>query len=223
MTSLTTRLATASGIAPSSPRPTSTRSLRSFLATTRMTPSSTRARPIFQASATRIEYSSMVSGCVEGSISTATWLPLPRSKSRSLASRVWICGAVSVPVRSVTCALSGGTATSARTEAKPASRTPAATRASQRPGMGLLLRRRAGLAEIDRRRLRDGLFVLDAEARLHQVAEQHRREVDRELAYEHVVFLHRLDVAVTGDRDAVLRAFELRLQVAEVRVRLELR
>ncbi len=46
----------------------------------------------------------MVSGCVEGSISTAIWLPFARSKSRSCESRVWICDAESVPVRSVTCA-----------------------------------------------------------------------------------------------------------------------
>src|ERR1700704_2024769 len=214
----------ASGIALSRPRPSSTRRFRSFLATTRMTPSSTRARPIFQASATRIEYSSMVSGWVEGSISTAIWLPLPRSKSlrRESRSRSW--DAESVPVRSVTCALSGGTPTSARAETRPARRTPAATRPSQRLRMrGLPLGRRAGLAEIDRRRFGDGFFVFDAEARLHLVAERHRREVDRELAYEHVVFLYGFYVAVARDRDAVLGAFELRLQVAEVRVRLELR
>src|SRR5204863_4051246 len=87
---------------------------------------------------------------------------------------------------------------------------------------GLPLRRRGGLAEIDRRRLGDGLFVLDTEARLHRVAEQHRRQVDRKLAYEHVVFLYGLYVAIARDGNAVLRALELRLQVAEVRVRLEL-
>src|SRR5207247_2003488 len=108
-------------------------------------------------------------------------------------------------------------------EVRPARRTPAATRPSQRPRMeGLPLRRRGGLAEIDRRRLGDGLFVFDAEARLHRVAEQHRRQVDRKLAYEHVVFLYGFYVAVARDGNAVLRALELRLQVAEVRVRLEL-
>src|SRR5947209_5085419 len=99
-----------------------------------------------------------------------------------------------------------------------------ATRPSQRLRMrGLPLGRRAGFAEIDRRRFRDGFFVFDAEARFDLVAEQHRREVDRELADEHVVFLYGLYVAVARDRDAVLGAFELRLQVAEIRVRLELR
>src|SRR5438105_15188514 len=172
-----------------------------------MTPSSTRARPIFQASATRIEYSSMVSGWVEGSISTAIWLPLPCSKSLKRESRSRSWDAESVPVRSVTCALSGGTTTSARAETSAARRTPAATRPSQRLGMrGLPLGRRAGLAEIDRRRFRDGFFVFDAEARFDLVAAQHRREVDRKLAYEHVVFLHGLHVAVSRVRDAVRRA-----------------
>ena len=59
--------------------------------------------------------------------------------------------------------------------------------------------------------------------RLHLVAEHHRGEVDRELAHRHVVVLHRLDVAVARHGDAVLGALELRLQVAEVLVGLELR
>ena len=66
-------------------------------------------------------------------------------------------------------------------------------------------------------------FVLDRELRLHVEPEHHRREVGRERAHRGVVVLHRLDVAVARDRDAVLGAFELRLQVAELRVRLEVR
>jgi hypothetical protein len=42
------------------------------LATTRIAPSSIFLRPIFQLSATRNEYCSMVSGAVVGTISTAT-------------------------------------------------------------------------------------------------------------------------------------------------------
>src|SRR5258708_20305812 len=193
------------------------RSLRSFLATTRMAHSSTRSRPILEASATRTEYCSMVSGWVEGSISTAIWMPLPRSNSlrRESRSRSW--DAESVPVRSVTCALSGGTATSARAEARPARRTPAATRPGQHLRMrGLLLGRRAGLAEIDRRRLGDGLLVFDAEARLHLVAEKHRSQIDRKLAYEHVVFLHRLDVAVGRDPHSVPVASTLPLHAPKL-------
>src|SRR5882724_1217479 len=222
MTSLTMRLATASGIAPSSPRPTSMRSLRSSLATTRIAPSSTRTRPTFQASATRIEYCSMVSGWVEASISTAIWLPFARSKSRNRDSRLWTCGAESVAVRSVTRAFSGGMPTSPKADSAKSSAAPAAARPSRRWSIELL-GGRSRLAEIDRRRLGDGFLVLDGEVGLGLVAEHHRRQVDRELADEHVVFLHRLDVAVARHRDAVFRALELRLQVAEIGVRLELR
>src|SRR6188508_3304041 len=65
-------------------------------------------------------------------------------------------------------------------------------------------------------RLRYGGLVLDLERRLHVVAEDLRRHVHRELAYGRVVVLHGVDVAITRDGDAVLRAFELRLEVAEV-------
>src|SRR6266404_9487836 len=80
------------------------------------------------------------------------------------------------------------------------------------------LRRRA---EVDRWRLGDRLFVLDAELRLRLEAEEHRGEVDRELAHVGVELLHRLDIALARHRDAVLGALELRLQLAEVLVGLE--
>ena len=66
------RLAMASGNAPSSPRPTSIRSLRSSLAIKSSTPSSTPLRPSFHCSATRIPYCSTVSGCVVGTSNTAS-------------------------------------------------------------------------------------------------------------------------------------------------------
>jgi len=44
------------------------------------------SRPSFQPSATRIAYCSIASGCVVGTMRTATWLPLLRWKARSLAS-----------------------------------------------------------------------------------------------------------------------------------------
>src|SRR5258705_535144 len=223
MTSLTMRLAIASGIAPSSPRPTSMRNLRSSLATTRIAPSSTRTRPTFQASATRIEYCSMVSGWVEGRINTAIWLPFARSKSRNRESRLWTCDAESVAVRSVTRAFSGGMPTSPKADSANSSAAPAAARPSRRLSIELLGGRSGRFAEIDRRRLGDGFLVLDGEVGFGLVAEHHRRQVDRELADEHVVFLHRFDVAVARHRDAIFRAFELRLQVAEIRIRLELR
>ncbi len=82
--------------APSRPYPTSMRSLRSFLAMTSNAPSSIFRRPIFQASATRIEYCSMVSGSVVDTIRTAIWLPFLASKS----FRVCVSDAMS-PLESV--------------------------------------------------------------------------------------------------------------------------
>ena len=76
--------------------------------------------------------------------------------------------------------------------------------------------------EANRRRLRDLRLVLDREVRLRLVAEHHGGEVGREAAHGHVVVLHRRDVAVARHRDPVLRALELRLQVAEVLIRLQL-
>src|SRR5882724_8708853 len=78
-------------------------------------------------------------------------------------------------------------------------------------------------AEIDRGWFGDRLLVLDRELRLRLEAEEHRGEVVREGAHQRVELLHRLDVALTRDGDAILGALELRLQVAEVLVGLELR
>ena len=69
-----------------------------ILATTRMAPSSIFLRPIFHASATRIEYCSIVSGCVVGTISTAIWLPFFASKSRKVRSSEAMSSLLSVPV-----------------------------------------------------------------------------------------------------------------------------
>jgi len=54
------------------------------LATTSSAPSSIFLRPIFQASATRIENCSMDSRSVVGTISTAIWLPFLVSRSFSV-------------------------------------------------------------------------------------------------------------------------------------------
>ena len=114
MISLMIRLAVASLSAPSSPYPTSMRSLRSSLAITSSAPSSTFLRPIFQASATRIEYCSMVSGCVVGTISTAIWLPFLSSSPLNVCVSDAMSPADSVPVWSTTRPDKGGTATSAK-------------------------------------------------------------------------------------------------------------
>ncbi|MNR44715.1 hypothetical protein D3C85_1634900 [compost metagenome] len=68
-------------------------------------------RPAFHASATRMLYWSMVSGSVVGTISTKIWLPRCCSYSASTFSSAARCWGASVPVRSVTRWVSGGTAT----------------------------------------------------------------------------------------------------------------
>src|SRR5216683_7258958 len=81
----------------------------SFLAMTNTAPLSLPFWPIFQASATRSEYSSMVSGLVVGTIRTASWLVVRASQAASLASNACRSPAESVPVTSVTRAESAGT------------------------------------------------------------------------------------------------------------------
>src|SRR6201991_1183905 len=191
-----------------------------------MAPSSTFLRPIFHASATRSEYCSMVSGCVVGTISTATWLPFRASKSFRVRSSEAISPLLSVAVLSTTRPVSGGTATSA-SAANAQHSISARSEALAVFIAGAFLRlprllrwsgRRRCRIEIDLGRSRDFLLVLDREVRLLLVAEHHRRQVVGERAYRDVIVLHRLDVAVARHRDAVLGAFQLRHQIAEQRV-----
>ena len=85
-------------------------------------------------------------------------------------------------------------------------------------GLGLDLRRRlSGRVEVDRRRREIAASFSTVKFGFGLVAEHLRRQVGRELAHRDVVVLHRLDVALARDGDAVLGALELRLQIAEVR------
>src|SRR5208283_364043 len=161
-------------------------------------------------------------------MSTAIWLPFFASKSASLASMRLTAPPDNVPVRSVTRAVSGGTATSAL--ATSAAR-PATTLTASRDIRSLILVRRcAGRGrcggwgrcagrrrrrEIHGRRLGNRRFVLDGEIRLLLVAELHRRQIGGERSHRDVVVLYRLDVAVARHGDAILRALELGLQIAE--------
>src|SRR3954452_519368 len=95
----------------------------------------------------------------------------------------------------------------------PRSRSAAARFSASWARSRLLLR-----AEVHCRRLGDRLLVLHRELRLGLEAEHHRREIVREGAHERIEFLHRLDVALPRDGDAVLGALELRLEIAEVLV-----
>src|SRR6266403_4545707 len=200
------------------------RSLRSFLAATSSAPSSIFLRPIFQASATRSEYCSMVSGAVVGTISTATWLPFLSSKFLMVCVSDATSLLESVPVWSTTRPDSGGTATSAA--AATAQHIPSvrmqALAAFITANLELLCRCGGRWIEIHLRRGRDCLFVVDREVGLLLVSERHRGQVGRERADRHVIILHRLDVAIARHRDAGLGAFQLRHQVAKQRVGFEL-
>src|SRR6202046_831539 len=198
------------------------RSLRSFLATTRSAPSSTFLRPIFQASATRIAYCSMVSGSVVGTIKTAIWLPFLSSRPLRVCVSAAISPALSVPVWSTTRPVSGGTATSAKAakaQHSSSSRIEALA-ADIAVNAGLFGRRRV---EIHLRRGRDFLFVLDREVRLRLVSEHHRRQVGRERTNGHIIVLYRLDIAIARYRDAIFSHLQMRHQVAKHRVGYELR
>src|SRR5687767_12298175 len=215
------------------------RTLRSSFATMSSTPSSTRLRPSFHCSTTRIEYCSISSGFVVGTISTATWLPLRVSKVASLASIAARWSGVSVLVRSVTRVLSGGTGISAATAggrntsaaANSARSSAIFTMDKLLPGNRILVRwarrgRRSwrgcgGLAEVDLGRLADRLLVLDRELRLLLVTQHHRREIGRELPHGHVVLLHGLDEALTRHGYAILRALALRQHAPEIGVGLD--
>src|SRR5947209_1544361 len=206
------------------------RSLRSSFATTRMAPSSTLLRPIFQASATRIEYCSMVSGCVVGTISTATWLPLRASKSCSVLSSEAISPLLSVAVLSTMRPVSGGTATSAsaaNAKASISASSEALATFIAKPSLSpRLFGWRGGRGrgiEVDLGRCGNFLFVLDRKVRLFLIAEHHRSEVGRDRADGDVIVLYRLDVAVARHRDAVLGALQLGHQIPEQRIRFQLR
>src|SRR5579864_4532790 len=222
------------------------KSLRSFFATTSSAPSSTRLpptslRPSLQLSATRKEYWKMSSGAVVGTMSTASCEPLAASNAASFCSSEFCCPAVRVPVRSVTRAASFGigcrpcAAAGRATPRRSASAKGAAQRrpASARRLVGSLFggwgrrwgagRRGGAGVEVDLRRRRDLLLVGDREIRLHRETEHLGGEIHRERAHGDVVVLHRLNVAVASHGDAVLRAFELRLQIGESLVGLQLR
>src|SRR6185436_9574985 len=187
------------------------RKARSSFAITSSAPSSAPLRPSFHCSATRSAYCSIGSPPVVRIITTAIWLPFRFSNASSMRSSAAFCSAPSVPVWSTTRAIAGMAVSAFPVNGRKANS------ANARSLNTLLLR-----AEIDLGRRGDGLLVLDCEVRLRLVAEHHRGEVGRERAHRDVVCLDRLYIAVARYRDAVLGAFELRLQFAEVGVGLEL-
>src|SRR5690606_12570228 len=182
-------------------------------ATSTSTASSTPSRPIRHSSKTRRAYCSIDSGWVLATTSTCSWLPLLRCRSSACRPSAARSLAARVPVVSTTGESSGGMATSCWARAgNPA--TAASSSASSRAatladavaraaviaggpsarGLRLWLGRRGvGATEVDRRRLLDGAFVLDADVRPRAVAEHLRDQVLRERAHVRVVVLHQLD------------------------------
>src|SRR3569623_1614204 len=217
---------------PCTPRPASMRKRRSAgglsFATTRITPSSTPLRPSFHSSATRMLYCSMASGAVLGISKTAIWLPVRSSYSRSTFSRALRCSGCSMPAMSLTCPFKGGTATNS---CACANRHSSASMNAGRQRNCFIRRVPAYIAdymcclftEIDGGRGRNAFLVFDRERGMHLVAEHLGRQVGRKAARERVVFLHALDVALACDRNPVFGAFELRLQIAEAGIRIQLR
>src|SRR5574337_174727 len=199
------------------------RTWRSRLAISSSTPSSVPLRPILLASATASEYSSIGWPPVLPTISTTSCAPLAFCSATSEASSWSIWAAVKVPVRSVTCRVSFGMAGSACSKAG-ASNSAASIGSRRRiTSVHRGCRRRCAGAEVHRGRGGNRLLVVHAEVRLDVIAEHLRGQVVGEGADHRVVLLHRLYIAVTRDGDAVLGTFQLRLQVLEQAVGLQLR
>src|SRR3984885_14141155 len=102
-------------------------------------------------------------------------------------------------------------------------RHPTRSRLLRRGARGGRGGRRAAATEVHGRRPRDLGLVLHREVRLHRILEDHRGEIGRERAQRHVVLLHGLDIAIARHRDAILGALELRLQIAKILIRFQLR
>src|SRR5690606_23577280 len=220
------------------------RTRRSSMATTSSTPSSTSSRPRRHSSYTRTAYWAMSSGIVVETTNTCSWLPFRCCSASAWDSSRCTVAESSVPVVSTTGESSGGTG--ARSCANPcsgrnraSSKTSATTMRPDQGSQGALRRGGAGTArrrgsairrrrpgraaEVHLRRLLDLLQVVDGEVRPGLVPEHLRRQVLRELPDVGVVVLHRGDVALALDGDAVLGALQLRLQLQKVLVGLELR
>ena len=81
-----------------------------------------------------------------------------------------------------------------------------------------------GPSELDLRHRGHGFLILDGEVGFRcEVEEILRGQVGRKIPDAFVEFCDLIDVPFPGDGDAVLRAFELRLEIAEVAVGFQVR
>ena len=216
-------------------------------------PSSTccRHRPCARASTvstTRMEYCSISSGCVVGTISTAICAPLAASNAASFCSsaalllggerageigdaraelREW----AAVPAPQAQPCASAASCSQQQRQRKPASATGAARRcASLRLGLsaGGAGGAVAGAAACWCRSSTVGAVEICCSFATVKFGFTWKPNIfavrfTGNGAHRDVVALHRLDVAVARHGDAILGAFDLRLQIAEVLIRLQLR
>src|SRR5688572_9059310 len=229
------RFAVASGSAPSSPYPTSTRILRSRTNTNSTTPLSSLARPARHAWAVRtVKSSSEELGGKAGKVATRIWFEVSSSNCLSRAFRRASTSAGRMPAWSVTKSRGTGGGDCAAAAVASISHSGSAASTSGPPARGVI----SGTLWSRRRGRRPGGRGRAAEVEVHVrralrprgrpevrlLLESHhsREQRGREAEARGVVGLRGLVVPVALHVDAVLGAFELGLQVAEVRVGLEL-
>src|SRR5687767_4582624 len=145
------------------------------------------------------------------------WAPVSCSKSESLRLSRSASVPPRMPTRSVTHCV-GGDGTSSAPREKDARRAQMNSALLMSTG-----RCRSRVAEVGERHLgRLAAAGRTAEVRLLLEAAHARHQAGRKAAHRGVVCLRGLVVAPALDGDAVLRPFELRLQLEEVLVRLQL-
>src|SRR5262249_45760468 len=205
------------------------RTLRSLGATISSTPLFLPCCPIRQRRPSSTPKSSIEVPCNDLSVTTTSWSLLLASRSASFwvsAARVAgsriLASSTTRPLSVGKTSATAGTAASQRRAQKNSARLARRRRppcAEGRPASGRPAALTAQPSELHL--WRPGHVFGDRE-RLHGlVAPVERRGPDHagKRAQLRVVLPHRFDVVAPGDRDAVLRAFELRLQREEVLVR----
>src|SRR6516162_2389589 len=200
------------------------RTLRSLGTTISSTPLLVSFCPIRQLRPSSTPKSSIEVPCNDLRVTTTSWSLVLASKSASFwVSAARVAGS-RILASSTTRPLSAGrtSATAGRAASKRKAQKNSARLARRR---GPRPRSHALTARPSELHLRRPGHVFGDRKRLHGlVAPVERRGPDHagERAQLRVVLPHRVDVIAPGDGDAVLRAFELRLQRQEVLVRFEI-
>src|SRR5262245_32804687 len=205
------------------------RTLRSFGATISTTPLFLSFWPIRQWRPSWTPKSSIEVPCSDLSVTTTSWSVVLASSAASLSSSAARAAGSRILASSTTRPLSAGNSSAAAEKASssPTSASEVARASPPSPPKGRMLAREEPATRISRSELhlRRPDHVLGHREGLHGLfAAVERRGPDhaRERAQLRVVLPHRVDVVAPRHGDAVLRAFELRLQRQEVLVRFEI-